>query len=80
MRKGELLVIGSDSIAINLRNTSHPDDVSVHFKDVCEVVPCDPGHEDDLQWWCSQGDDGYYYLNIAWNVSGTREVAWTVCW
>ncbi len=80
MQNGELLVISKDSVSINLSNKTHPDEVKVHFKDPIVIVPCDSGHIDDLQWSCSQGTDGFFYLHISWNVSSTRAIKWSACW
>jgi hypothetical protein len=80
MRKGEILVIGSDSITINLHSTTHPEDISIHFKHKYDPVPCDHHHEDDLQWQCTLGADSNYYLTITWSVSGERGIAWQASW
>lgn len=80
MKKGEIQVIGSDSISINLNSTIHPEDISVQFKGSVSLVPCNPHHEDDLQWTCTLGADGNYYLTITWSVSGERTIDWRVNW
>jgi hypothetical protein len=76
---GELMVTGKDEIDISLK--SHPTHVKVNFTNSCHVVPCNPDHDDDLEWEVILSDCGTQHtLHIEWNVSDIRDIAWSVCY
>lgn len=80
MLSGELVVVGKNKAIINLHNKKHPDKVLVHFKDTCEIVPCNSGVLDSLSWSVSVRDGKHYYLTIEWEVNGVREIKWDAFW
>ena len=80
MLKGELIIVGADSIVIDLHNTKHPEDISVKFHGAPTWIPCNSAHIDDLQWFCSQSSTGGFLLTISWSVSTPREIKWSACW
>lgn len=76
---GELVVTGKDEITIALK--CHPTHVKTKFSDECNIVPCDPDHEDHLEWEVTTSECGSQFsLHIEWDVSGVRTIAWTVCY
>ncbi len=79
MQSGELIVTGEDKVEIVLRG--EPAQVAVKFKDTCVIVPCNPQHYDDLEYEVVKHHHKHHYtLVIRWNVSGVREIVWTVCY
>lgn len=60
MQAGELIVTGKDKAVIPLHGL--PRKVNCHFKHGCDVVPCNPQHEDCLEYeiqsnHCHHDDD-----------------------
>ena len=80
MLSGELIVVGTDRVHINLHKHHHPERVSVKFKGHHEPHPCNPHHHDELEWHIVLGEDDVYHLTIFWSVSATREIKWEVFW
>lgn len=79
MQSGELFVTGQDSLTINL--SDYPSQVKVHFKDQCKVVPCNPHHNDNLEWEVVHNPHSLlkdFMLKITWDVSDVREIVWHV--
>lgn len=77
MQSGEIIVTGNDEVEIPLR--TFPSYVKVAFKDHCVVVPCNPQNFDELEWEATKHHHkDHYVLNIKWNVTGVREIVWTV--
>lgn len=77
MQSGELIVTGKEEVEIPLRN--FPSYVKVTFKDHCIVVPCNPQNFDELEWEVIKHcHKDHYKLHIKWNVTGVREIVWTV--
>ena len=72
---GELLVVGKNSLQINLRN-GKPDTVLVEFKGHPHHVPCNP-HHDRVEWEIHEKHYGFV-LVIKWDVSSAREIIWAV--
>ena len=92
-QSGELMVSGSSEITIPLK--SHPDYIRVIFKEVCNIVPCNPHHHDHLEWEVisedhhdhhqDHGAHGHkhelkYSLHIKYEVSGVRDIIWVACY
>lgn len=90
MQSGQLIVTGNSEVAISLRGA--PSKVIVKFEDECVITPCNPKQFDELQWevliddehdddsyedHCQKHDSGFELL-IGWDVSGVREIKWTV--
>lgn len=73
---GELIVIGKNSIEIFL--VKRPRRAKVDFKDECKIVPCDPQQFDALEFRLFEKKRGKHFLEIKWDVSGSREVKWEV--
>lgn len=73
MQAGELIVTGKDKAHIPLHG--HPREINVHFKHCLEMVPCNPHHQDWLEYEVHT-HPGHYVLIIKWHVSGVREIAW----
>ena len=82
MQSGQLIVTGNSEVAISLRGV--PSKVIVNFEDDCVVLPCNPKHFDELQWEVLEGHEHCHHhgsdfeLLIGWEVSGVREIKWTV--
>jgi len=80
MQAGELIVTGKDKAVIPLHGL--PRKVNVHFKHGCDVVPCNPQHEDCLEYEIQSNHCHHHHhdfvLVIKWHVSGVREIVWTV--
>ena len=72
---GELLVIGKDSIQIELKK-GRPETVLVEFKGHPKHVPCNP-HHDKLEWEIHRRHHGLV-LVIKWDVSSARAIVWAV--
>lgn len=73
---GKLFVSGSGILEFTLKHK--PQDVSVHFENECNpipCVPCDPGTEDFLEWSIISYKH-YHVLIIEWSVNSMREIAW----
>lgn len=79
-RTGELVVVGRDSITINLESTRHPRRIVVEFCDEPVIIPCDPLEQDQLGWSCHEGKHRCFYLTISWRVHGIREIKWRAHW
>jgi len=75
MQSGELIVTEKNNIHIPLDNA--PAEVKVHFKDECEMVPCNPHDVDLLEFFVKNFNDKFV-LVIRWSVSGVREIKWQV--
>jgi len=79
MQAGELIVTGKDQAIISLHGL--PREVNCHFKHPIDHVPCNPHHEDSLEYEI-QSDHHHHHrefvLVIKWHVSGVREIAWHV--
>lgn len=77
MQSGELIVTGKDQVVIPLNG--FPSQVVVDFKDECDVVPCNPHHNDQLEWEVSHSNTipPQVILIINWDVTGVREIKWT---
>ena len=80
MQSGELTVIGSDSIQIDLQSKAHPLKIECVFKHKHHIVPCNTHHADDLQWSCSQGSNGNYILTLSWDTGSDRDIIWAAYW
>ena len=78
MQAGELIVTGKDKAHIPLRE--YPRLVSCHFVHAIDHVPCNPHHEDSLEYEVHTNNSvhGGFILVIKWHVSGVREIAWHV--
>jgi hypothetical protein len=78
MQAGELIVTGRDKAHIILHG--YPREVSCHFTHATEHVPCNPHHEDWLEYEVHAHKEvhGGFILVIKWHVSGVREIAWHV--
>ena len=76
MQSGELIVTGKDKAVIPLRG--FPSKVTCHFKHPLDVVPCNPHHEDSLEYdiHVSHSHHSGFVLIIKWSVSGVREIVW----
>lgn len=73
---GEILVVGNDSIQIDLRRRGKPDTVLVEFKDSPHHHPCNP-HHDKLEWEIHNRHHKLV-LVIKWNVQSARTIIWAV--
>jgi len=73
--QGELIVIGKDSVQIRLKR--RPRHVVCRFKDERKIVPCDPNHSDSLEYYTFLKHN-QVFLEIKWDVSGSREILWEV--
>ena len=72
MLSGELIVMGTDLVQIELAH--RPVKVDVAFSDRGNIfVPCNPHYNDQLDWTVSNS-----ILTIKWNVSGIREIQWKI--
>jgi hypothetical protein len=78
MQSGELIVTGRDKIKIPL--SGFPQKVSVHFVDEGLIIPCNPHHRDMVSYDVHHAHDhhGKFTLLISWEVTGVREIKWTV--
>lgn len=77
MQAGELIVTGKDEARIPLHG--YPRSVNCHFKEDEHHVPCNPHHEDWLEYEVHTSiHHGGFVLLIKWHVSGVREIAWHV--
>lgn len=78
MQQGELFVSGTNSIRIPL--DKFPSDVKVDFKHQAEIVPCNPGDVDFVEYevHASNTVRSGYVLLIKWKVSAVREVVYRV--
>ena len=82
MQAGELIVTGRDRAVIPLHGL--PREVKCHFKHGCDVVPCNPHHEDCLEYEVESHHSHHhnhhrsFVLVIKWHVSGVREIVWRV--
>lgn len=76
MQSGELIVTGKDEISVILRGI--PAKVHVHFEHEHEAVPCNPHHHDELSWELNTSNPLKISLIISWEVTGVREIKWTV--
>lgn len=76
MQSGELIVTGKDQAVIHLHG--RPCKVSCHFKHPHDVVPCNPHHEDYLEYdvHVSHTHHGGFVLIIKWSVTGVRDIVW----
>lgn len=76
MQSGELIVTGKDKAVIPLHG--NPCRISCQFKHSHDVVPCNPHHEDYLEYdvHISHSHHSGYVLIIKWSVSGVREIVW----
>jgi hypothetical protein len=76
MQSGELIVTGKDSIHIPLERL--PAEVKVRFKDVYDIVPCNPHNVDTLEFEVHSTNTHHhrFVLIIRWDVSGVREIVW----
>lgn len=76
MQSGELIVTGSNSIIIVLRQ--FPAEVRARFKhEHFERVPCNPGDADTLCYDVNLVENDFILI-ITWNVSSVREIVWHV--
>lgn len=75
MQSGELIVIGRDSVTVNLKGA--PAEVEVYFEHDLEVVPCNPQHRDELEWEVLRSGE-LFVLSIKWGVTGVRGIKWKV--
>ena len=75
-QKGELVVTGKNSIRIPL--DGFPKSIKVYFKNVSEIVPCNPNDVDFVECdiHTSNSTRSGYILLIKWNVSGVREIVY----
>lgn len=72
---GKLYVSGEGSLEITFKECNEA--VCVYFDDESNIVPCNPGTEDFLNWHIV--DEGCYYkLVIAWDVYGVRTIVWNI--
>ena len=78
MQQGELFVSGKNSIRIPLEK--FPSEVKCHFKHEAQIVPCNPGEVDYLEYevHCSNTVRSGYILLIKWKVSAVREVVYRI--
>lgn len=87
MVSGEITVTGKNHIELELAGRPHH--VEVFFKDDNVVVPCNPTHFDELEWFIREREDHEmhmhpkfrsrkFFLEISWNVSASREIVWHV--
>lgn len=78
MQSGELIVSGKDKIKIDLHG--RPREVKARFTDDDCVVPCNPHHYDFLEYEVHTSNHNHhgFVLVISWEVSGVREIKWTV--
>ena len=78
MQAGELIVTGKDKAIIPLHG--YPREVNCHFKHGLDMVPCNPHHNDELEYevHTSHHHHGGFVLIIQWHVSGVREITWHV--
>ncbi len=76
MQSGELIVTGKDQAVIPLRGLPHR--VTCHFTHPQDPVPCNPHHEDWLEYSVhhSFSHHGGFSLHIKWEVTGVREIVW----
>lgn len=80
MISGEIIILGSDQLVINLFRKDAPGKVEVHFKHPKDIIPCNPQHEDSLSWSVSAAANGMFQLTISWTVSASREIVWAAYW
>jgi hypothetical protein len=71
--RGQLSVVGRDSIEIEVHKQPHK--VVVQFVDEQVIMPCSPNVEDQL-WWEMVKKHGVSHLIIHWNVGGERKISW----
>lgn len=78
MQKGELVVVGKNSIHIPL--DGFPRNFKVYFKNECEIVPCNPQDVDYIECdvHASNTNRGGFVLVVKWGVSGVRDVIYEV--
>lgn len=79
MQAGELIVTGKDKAIIPLHGL--PREVKAHFKHPFDHVPCNPHHEDCLEYEVQSNHHHHhrgFVLVIKWHVSGVREIVWHV--
>lgn len=78
MRSGELIVTGKNSIKIPIER--FPSEVRCYFKDEFEVLPCNAGDVDFLEYDVHTSNTHLtgFILVIRWSVSGAREIKWQV--
>jgi hypothetical protein len=77
--KGELTVVGKNSLDILLNRKYHKFEVSF-IEDMCNsssCVPCNPGVCDELLAYFVKKDK-MHYLHIEWNVSSIKDIKWKV--
>jgi len=76
---GELDVVGSGEVVIDIgRNRSV---LSVTFEDDenCVLPPCGGGLPDELDWMIVRVTKHTYALKIVWDVQRPRKILWAVC-
>ena len=83
MQAGELIVTGKDKAIIPLHGL--PLEVKVRFRNPLDHVPCNPQHEDCLEYEVQSSGHHHHHshhcgfvLVIKWHVSGVREIVWRV--
>jgi hypothetical protein len=77
-QSGELIVIGKDSIDINLND--YPNKTFVDFIGNQIIIPCDICNKDSLSWKINKiykhNYNTKYILTIYWDVSSVRKITW----
>lgn len=79
---GQLVVLGSDTINIRLKD--YPHRVECYFKHKNSPPPCNPRHHhkhDRLHWDIHRSHRGHhctFSLRIKWHVHEIREIVWLV--
>jgi hypothetical protein len=81
MQSGELVVTATGSLTIPL--AGEPREVSVRFRHPHHHIPCNPHHHDKLEYQITSEHlklhhDHLFFLVIEWEVSGIREIEWSV--
>jgi hypothetical protein len=90
MQSGNLTVTGNNSVRIPL--LGRPREVFCHFRHEHEPVPCNPHHQDHLEYKIESVDedlhihiridhhhhDRQFVLVIKWNVVDVREIEWLI--
>jgi hypothetical protein len=84
MVSGELDVTGKNKVELDLMR--RPRRVRVHFKNDEVILPCNPNHFDELEWFVKEREEGEmdgpkkrrFFLEINWSVNSSRAIVWQV--
>ncbi len=75
---GILNVSGKGTLEFKFKH--YVEDIFVFFDDdilPSPCNPCDPGKDDDLDWYIYYRH-GHYFLVISWDVSSQRTIKWQI--